>query len=48
MNYGKLNKIVQSYDKKEELKPRQREALVGLGLGKEDLIVDLPCHENIS
>ena len=46
MNCGKLNKTVQSYDKKEELKPRQREALVGLGKG--DLIVDLPCHENIS
>ena len=36
MNGDNLNKILPSYDRKLELKPKQREALIYLGLRKGD------------
>ena len=45
MNDGNLNKIVESSDKKLQLKPKQRETLIYLRLRKGDL---RSCDENIT
>ena len=47
MRDDNLNKTVQSYDKKLELSPQQREALIYLGLRKADFELR-SCEENIT